>query len=113
MDIREELSSRATEYFNGIEELKGQIPSALLVDFVIEKFKQHRNYPDSFTADKVQADMETHISTMAMAVVDLYMKKGAEGEKQHNENNVNHVYENAYISSSVFSDVLPFVKVLS
>ena len=44
-----------------------------------------------------------------MAVVDLYLKVGAEGETVHNENGVNITYEDAYISSSVFKNVYPFV----
>lgn len=113
MDIREELEKRATEYFQSIDELKGQVPSKLLIDFVIEKYRQHRNFPNSFDDKKITADMENHIGTMAMAVVDLYMKSGAEGETSHTENSVSRTYENAYISSSVFNDILPFVKVLS
>ena len=56
--------------------------------------------------------MRNHLSTMAMAVVDIFMKSGAEGETSHSENGINRAYENAYISNSVFNDVLPYVKVL-
>lgn len=111
MNIREELSAKVSEYINGIDELKGKVPSMLLIDFVIEKYKQHRNFPSTFNAKKIEDDMTEHLSTMAMAVVDIFMKVGAEGEKNHSENGINRTYENAYISLSVFNDVLPFVRV--
>lgn len=112
MKISDELADKATAYFNSIPELNGQTPSQLLIDFVIEKYKQHRNYPSSFDEDRINADMKAHVSTMAMAVVDIFMKSGAEGEKSHSENGIVRTYENAYISSSVFNDVLPFVKII-
>lgn len=110
--VREELISKATEYFKGIEELSMLVPSPLLIDFVIEKYKQHRNFPSSFNDEKIEQDMMEHLSTMAMAAVDLQMKVGAEGEISHSDSGVSRTYENAYISSSVFKDVLPYVKVL-
>lgn len=110
--IREDLRIKASEYFDSIPEIAGQYPSPLLIDFVIEKYKQHRNYPSSFTAERIEADMTEHLATMAMAVVDLFMKAGAEGETSHSENGTSRSYENAYISNSVFKDVLPFVNIL-
>lgn len=112
MAVREELAQIATDYFNSIPELQGEVPSMLLVDFVIEKYKQHRNYPNAFTEDKIGRDMADHLSTMAMAVVDLHMKVGAEGQTSHSENGISRSYENAYISMSIFNDVLPYVKIL-
>lgn len=53
--------------------------------------------------------MEDHLSTLAMAVVDLKAKEGAEGETSHGENSTTRSYESAYISLSVFSDILPYV----
>lgn len=46
---------------------------------------------------------------IAMAVVDLKAKEGAEGETSHSENSISRSYENAYVSSSIFNDVLPYV----
>ena len=56
--------------------------------------------------------MEKYIPIMAMAVVDLMCKEGAEGEISHSENGVNREYENAYISKSIFSNILPYVGIL-
>ena len=110
--INEELKQKATDYFNTIPELEGQVPSELLIDFVIEKYKEHRSYPSSFTDEKIENDMRNHMSTMAMAVVDIFVKSGAEGETSHSENGINRIYENAYISESIFKDVFPYVNIL-
>lgn len=109
-EFRELLLAKVTEYFGTIEELEDVTPPLMLIDFSIEKFKARRNYPDSFTEPKIISDLHKNISVIAMAVVDLYMKTGANGETSHQEKNIHRVYENAYISESIFSDVLPFVK---
>ena len=110
--INEELKQKATDYFNSIPELEGQVPSELLIDFVIEKYKEHRSYPPSFTDEKIENDMRNHMSTMAMAVVDILVESGAEGETSHSENGINRTYENAYISESIFKNVFPYVNIL-
>lgn len=110
--INEELKQKAVSYFDTIPELEGQVPSELLIDFVIEKYKEHRSFPSSFTDEKIENDMKNHLSTMAMAVVDIFVKSGAEGETSHSENGISRVYENAYISESVFKDVFPYVDIL-
>lgn len=112
MTFREELTQLATEYFESIDELKGEVPPKMLVDFVLEKYKQHRNYPTTFTDEMIEQDMREHKSTMAMAVVDIFVKSGAEGETSHSDSGISRHYENAYISKSIFNDVLPFVKAL-
>lgn len=100
---------KANSYFNSIDELKGQQVSEFLVDFVIEKYKHLRQYPQSFSQEKIESDIWNNINTITMAVVDVYLKIGAEGETSHNENGVNITYENAYVSASVFKNVFPFV----
>lgn len=109
MGVAEKVKAKATAYFEEQPELAGESPSTLLVDFVIEKYKDLRNYPYSFSDEKIEKDIEKHISTISMAVVDLKMKEGAEGETSHSENSTSRTYENAYISSSIFKDVLPYV----
>lgn len=67
--IAESIKKKATEYFNTIPELKGEEPSALLIDFVIEKYKQQRNFPSHFTEMQIEKDMEDHLSTLAMPMI--------------------------------------------
>ena len=75
MGVAEKVKAKATAYFEEQPELVGESPSTLLVDFVIEKYKDLRNYPSSFSDVKIEKDIEKHISTIAMAVVDLKMKE--------------------------------------
>lgn len=110
--LSEELRAKATEYLNDDPQLQGEVPPTLLCDFVIEKYKQHRNFSVSDTDEYMERDMRNHISTLAMAVVDLFAKCGAEGEKSHSEKNISRVYENAYISTSLFEDILPLVQTI-
>lgn len=87
----------------------GEEPTALAVNFSIEKFSQIRNYPKTYTDEKILEDMTKHISTIAMAVVDLESKVGSEGEISNSDNGISVQFENAFISSSVFASVIPFV----
>lgn len=110
--IGDKIKDKVTEYCKDIPDLEGAIIPSLLIDFVIEKYKARRNYPSSFKDDAKLKDMEDHLSTLAMAVIDLYSKTGAEGQTASTEQNISRTYENAYISSSVFKDVFPFVDAL-
>lgn len=112
MDIAELLMNKSKSYFDSQEDLVGQVPSPMLVDFVIEKWKDKRNYPTSFSEERVFDDMKKHLSTLAMAVLDLYVKTGFEGQVSSSESGISRVFENAYISNSIFVDVLPFVDIL-
>ena len=89
----------------------GEEPSALAVDFAIEKYKKARNYPLNYSDDKKSADLDNNIATIAMAVVDLENKVGVEGQTSDSDNGMSRQYENAYISQSIYSDVIPFVDV--
>ena len=112
MEVTESIKNLATEYFDDVPELKGQIPPKLLVDFAIRKYKQARNFPKGYTEEQGGSDLEENKSIIAMAVVDLYLKTGAFGETSHSENSTTRSWENAYISSSIYSDVLPYVHAL-
>nr|DAG75540.1 MAG TPA: hypothetical protein [Caudoviricetes sp.] len=112
MAIEDRIYEKSVEYLSDIPELADEKPSKLLIGFVTEKFKQCRNYPPYFTDAKIESDMEKHLNTIAMAVVDLKAKEGAEGETSHSENSISRSYENAYVSSSIFNDVLPYVHFL-
>ena len=57
MAVADSIREKVTEYFNDIPELKGQEPSKLLIDFVIEKYKQQRNFPSNFTENQIFKDI--------------------------------------------------------
>ncbi len=81
----------------------------LAVEFAIAKFKDRINFPHSFTGEQISAVMENNISTIAMAVVDLTAKAGGEGETSHTDSGTARQYENAYLSLSLFADIVPYV----
>lgn len=112
MAFVDDVKDKAQLYLTEVDDMADITPSTMVIDFAIEKFCQKRNYPSNYTEEKILADMKKHLSTIAMAVVDIYMKSGAEGEVMHDENGIRRTYENAYISDSLFADVLPFVKII-
>lgn len=80
----------------------------MLVDFCIEKYIDRRCYPNSYTEDKIVADLKAHVNTIAMAAIDIQSKVGGEGEIYHSENGIIRQYENAFISKSIYGDIYPF-----
>lgn len=112
MTVAESINEKVTEYFKDIPELQGQSPSSFLIDFVIEKYKQYRNFPANYTDKQIERDINSHLSTICMAVVDLKMKEGGNGEISHSENSISRTYENAYISNSIFKGVLPLANIV-
>lgn len=42
--------------------------------------------------------------------IELYNKRGAEGEKGHSAGGINRIYENADVSLSLLSEIVPKVK---
>lgn len=98
------VAEKANFYLDEEEEV-----SSLAVEFVIAKFKDRINFPHSFTGEQISAIMESNIPTIAMAVVDLTAKAGGEGETSHTDSGTVRQYENAYLSLSLFADIVPYV----
>lgn len=111
-EIIETIKDKVTGYFADIPEMEGEVVSKLLVEFVIEQYKHIRRFPSTFTDEQIQNDILNNTSIIAMAVVDLKAKEGAEGETSHSENSTSRSYENAYISSSIFKGVLPYSSIV-
>lgn len=111
MSLVDDVRAKASQYLSDVNDMADITPSTMVIDFCIEKFCEKRNYPSTYNDDKKELDIRKHISTIAMAVVDIYMKSGAEGEVMHDENGIRRTYENAYISNSLFADVMSFVHI--
>ena len=86
----------------------GEEPSALAVDFALKKFKDRINFPHGFTQEQISMVMENNLAAIAMAVADLEAKVGGEGETGHTDSGTTRQYENAYISLSIFSDIISY-----
>lgn len=84
---------------------------ALKVKDSIRELKRRRAYINSgWSEDKILADMEDHFSIIKQYALILYNRMGSEGELVHYENTVHRSY---MYDDDVFSNVIPFVKVLS
>lgn len=112
--FRYDLEAYITEYVDSVPELAAleRYPSKMLMDLCISKFKQKRNYPGHFTEEKIEADLYEHEAVIAMAVIDLFNKEGVEGAKTYSQNGISTTYENAFVSNSLFNDILPYVKAI-
>ena len=44
--------------------------------------------------------------------IDLYNKRGAEGEKAHSENGVSRTYESSWVSQQLLDEIIPKAEVL-
>lgn len=94
-----------------VNEYLSYAPKSLVVNTAIEMFRQIRNYPVSYTEDMILNDMQMNKNKIAMAVVELDAKEGAEGETAHNENGINRTYSNM-ICPLAYAYIVPFVKMM-
>ena len=102
--IAETVTTNATEYL-------GYAPKTLTVNLAIEKFKDIRNYPSSYTEAMIETDMTNNISKITMAVVELDAKEGGEGENAHSENGISRTYGN-YGMPEAYKSVAQFATVI-
>lgn len=71
---------------------------------------QSRRYPYD---DEWPEEVEPRYKDLQYRVaLDLYNKRGAEGEISHTENGVSRGYESSWISESLLLEVIPFAGVL-
>lgn len=111
------METEIIDVLEGYIEASGEIVPdisvlSLLVGFVIEKYQERRNYPDSFTDAMIESDMKKRKSTLTMAAIELWTKSGAEGQVAHSENGMQRTWEKAYLSSSVFDGIIGYAKCL-
>lgn len=79
----------------------------LCVSLAIEKFKDLRRYPKSYSDAMVIADLNQNSSKIAMAAIEIDAKVGVENQLQHNDNGTNRTYSNSIMA---YSDVIGFVN---
>lgn len=101
-----------TKLLNDIKTYLGEGEDSLLlllINRAIANVEIKRNYPDHWTEDMIDDDMEKYQYVIFDAVVYAYGKMGAEGESSHSENGIVRSYVD---ESKLYVDVIPFVKVL-
>lgn len=95
------IKSMTTEY--------GVTVSDLVVTLAIEQFETIRNYPASWNEEKRLADMEKNKAKIAMAVIEIDSKDGAENQLSHSENGISRSYFEGIMA---FKDVIGFANVV-
>ena len=94
----------------------GETDTVLLADLV-ETAKNailSRRFP--LTAYPVNEQGETYVEPRYVDLqyriaLDLYNKRGAEGEMKHDENGIYRTYESAWISEQLLGEITPIAKV--
>ena len=54
-----------------------------------------------------------YLSAQISIAIELYNRRGAEGQISHNENGVDRMYDRGHVSNSVLSRITPMIKPLS
>lgn len=71
----------------------------------------HRAYP--FLTSYVLAEVPDRYATVQVQMAnELYLHRGAEGEKDHTENGIKRTYENGYVSDSLLKKIVPFTRII-
>lgn len=99
-DFIAKIKSMTTEY--------GVKVSNLVITLAIETFKDLRNYPDSWTEEKILSDMERNKAKIAMAAIEIDSKDGVENQISHSENGISRNY---YSGIMAYKDVIGYANV--
>ena len=71
----------------------------------------HRAYP--FLTSYVLAEVPDRYATLQVQIAnELYLHRGAEGEKDHTENGIKRTYETGSVSDSLLKKIVPYAKVV-
>ena len=95
----EEIKAMTTEY--------GVQTSDLIVTLAIEQFETIRNYPSSWNEEKKLSDMKKNKAKIAMAVIEIDSKDGAENQLSHSENGISRSY---YSGIMAYKNVIGFAN---
>lgn len=101
--MNEELINDLTNYL--AEDTEPLEIISLSVKRAIRSFKNKRNYPSSYTDEKVNKDMEKCYDCIFDLALFFLVKQGAEFQSSHSENSVNRNWESEneiYINHGIF-----------
>ena len=98
-EFEKKIKDMTTEY--------GADVSNLSVNLAIEAFMDLRNYPASWTEEKILADTEKNKAKIAMAAIEIESKDGVENQISHSENGISRGY---YSGIMAFKDVIGFAN---
>ena len=111
----EEIFAAAKQYLEYTEETVGDEFLALLVESVLETFRQQRNYPEDMTDEEIEADVNRYFrnkkSIVATQVIPAMLgKMGAEGQSALIDNQVSRYWANEAFPVYL-PDVTPYCAV--
>lgn len=101
--MNEELINDLMDYLNDDSESPEIL--TLSVKRAIRSFKKKRNYPSSYTDEKITKDMELCYDCIFDLALYFLTKQGAEFQSSHSESSVNRNWESEteiYINHGVF-----------
>lgn len=103
----EQLTSDLSMYLEGDELTARMIP--LAVKRAIRSFQKKRNYPESYTKENINKDMDECYDCIFDLALYFLVKQGVEFETSHSENSVNAGW-NSEIEIFVNHGVFPFAR---
>ena len=80
----------------------------LSVNRAIRSFKKKRNYPSSYSDEKINSDMENCYDCIFDLALFFLVKQGAEFQGSHSESSVNRSW-NSETEIYVYHGVFPFI----
>nr|DAE37896.1 MAG TPA: hypothetical protein [Caudoviricetes sp.] len=102
----EQLIEDLTNYLEDDAETARMIP--LSAERAIRSFKKKRNYPSSYSDEKINSDMENCYDCIFDLALFFLVKQGAEFQGSHSESSVNRSWNSEteiYVNHGVF----PFI----
>lgn len=103
----EQLISDLTTYLEDDEQTARVIP--LAVKRAIRSFQKKRNYPESYTEENINKDMDKCYDCIFDLALYFLVKQGVEFETSHSENSVNAGW-NSETEIFVNHGVFPFAR---
>lgn len=95
-----------------LEKLKLQLGNPIGEDEILQLCLENASdiICDIRNSDKVE---DKYLSAQVSIAVELYNKRGAEGQLSHDENGISRTYEKAHVSNSLLSRITPMIKPMS
>ena len=111
--VKTQILESAKIYFTQTGEQYNDNFLLLLIDSLVEEYKEKRNYPEYFTEDQINNDVKQYFSQkqtyFAMKVIPAMVGRiGAEGQSSHSENGISRTWE----SDRWFGDVISYCDVV-
>ena len=98
-----------------IELFKASVPEENSEELIMQYLDtaQSINLAHRFPFGTDRTEVEPQYKGLQLRIaIDLYNKRGAEGEKAHSENGVSRTYESSWVSQQLLDEIVPKAEVL-